>query len=116
MSTYDPGQYPTGQPTPQYPQGQGAPTGQPMGYVGQQSTEKNNLGAWALGLGIAALACCGLFTGIPAIILGIMGVQAANQGRASNKGLAIAGIVLGVLSIIWTFVVFNLGLYDQFLQ
>ena len=65
------------------------------------STEKNALGGWALGLGIASLVCCGLLTGIPAMVLGFLGIQAANEGRASNKGMAIAGLVMGLLSIVW---------------
>lgn len=64
------------------------------------STEKNNLGGWALGLGIAGLVCCGALTGVPAIILGYLGIQAANQGRATNKGMSIAGVVLGAISVV----------------
>ena len=77
------------------------------------STEKNNLGGWALGLGIASLVCCGLFTGIPAIILGYLGMQAAKEGRASNKGMAIAGLIMGSLSIVWTIVALSTGILGQ---
>ncbi|MBE6481065.1 MAG: DUF4190 domain-containing protein [Actinomyces ruminicola] len=128
MTNYDPNQNPgnnqsypnNGQP-PQYqgypnngqpPQYQGPNYNQPAGYgmnpMGM-STEKNNLGGWALGLGIASV-CCGLFTGIPAIILGYLGMQAANEGRATNKGMAIAGIVLGGLSIVWTIINLSTGM------
>ncbi len=76
---------------------------------GPNPTEKNNLGNWALGLGIASVLCCGLVTGIPAAVLGYLGLQAANEGRATNKGMAIAGIVLGALSIVWTIIAISSG-------
>ena len=92
---------------------------QPGGYVpgmSPYSTEKNSLGGWALGLGIAGLVCCGVFTGIPAIILGYNGMQAADQGRATNKGVATAGLVLGVISIVWTIVALSTGLLGKILN
>ena len=89
-----------------YPGGQYNP--QPGGYVpggfGPRPDEKNSLGGWALGLGIASFVCCGIFTGIPAIIVGFLGMQAANEGRATNKGMSIAGIILGGLSILFLIV------------
>ena len=61
--------------------------------------EANALGGWALGLGIASIvASClsfGLILGISAIVVGVLGMRAANEGRASNKGLSIAGVVTG---------------------
>ena len=61
--------------------------------------EANALGGWALGLGIASIfANClsfGLILGISAIVVGVLGMRAANEGRASNKGLSIAGVVTG---------------------
>ncbi len=111
----DPSAYPSGQPGYQQYPGQAQPGG---GYAPGMSpfgasTEKNNLGGWALGLGIASLVCCGLFTGIPAIILGYLGMQAAKEGRASNKGMAIAGLIMGSLSIVWTIVALSTGILGQ---
>lgn len=126
MTSYDPNQYPSdgypGQPYPQdqgyqgqpYPQGQ-AYQGQPL-YPMMQNTEKNNLGNWAVGLGVASVLCCGIFTGIPAAILGYLGLQACNEGRASNKGVAITGIVLGGLSIVAMIAAYALGMYDSILS
>ena len=91
----------------------------PGGYgggFGPRPDEKNSLGGWALGLGIASFACCGVFTGIPAMILGFLGLQAANEGRATNKGMSIAGIVLGALSIVLTIVFYVTGLSEQILS
>lgn len=99
--------------------GPGQYPAQPGGYVpgmSPYSMEKNSLGGWALGLGIAGLVCCGVFTGIPAIILGYNGMQAADQGRATNKGMATAGLVLGVISIVWTIVALSTGLLDKILN
>ena len=130
MTNYDPNQnpyggsndpraYPSGQPGYQQYPGQAQPGG---GYAPGMtpfgaSTEKNNLGGWALGLGIASLVCCGLFTGIPAIILGYLGMQAANEGRASNKGMAIAGLIMGSLSAVGSiiYIVFVVSTGGQFL-
>ena len=111
-----PGSYPSDSGYPQYPNepqpGAYAPGMSPYG----PSTEKNALGGWALGLGIAGLVCCGVFTGIPAIILGYNGMQAADQGRATNKGVATAGLVLGVISIVWTIIALSTGLLGKILN
>ena len=111
-----PGSYPSDSGYPQYPNqpqpGVYAPGMSPYG----PSTEKNALGGWALGLGIASLVCCGLLTGIPAMVLGVLGIQAANEGRASNKGMAIAGLVLGVVSIAWTVIAWTTGIMSFILD
>ena len=66
--------------------------------------EANALGGWALGLGIASIvASClsfGLILGISAIVVGVLGMRAANEGRASNKGLSIAGVVTGAIGAV----------------
>ena len=38
---------------------------------------------------------------------------AANEGRATNKGMSIIGIVMGVLAIMLTIIVFSSGLYQN---
>lgn len=64
--------------------------------------EANALGGWALGLGIASIFIncmyLGAFLGVPAIVVGIKGMHAADEGRASNKGVSIAGVVTGAIS------------------
>jgi hypothetical protein len=101
-----------------YPNGQY--NQQPGGYVpggfGPRPDEKNSLGNWALGLGVAGFLCCSIFTGIPAIIVGFLGMQAANEGRATNKGMSIAGIALGVLSIVLLIVSYAAGLNERLLS
>ena len=96
------GPYPNGQ----YNQQPGA---YGPGGFGPRPDEKNSLGAWSLGLGIASFICCGIVTGIPAVIVGFLGIQAANQGRATNKGMSIAGIVLSVVGVVLSIVLYVTG-------
>ena len=116
-----PGGYgPNGGPYNQQPAGYGpagyGPAGYGPGGYGPRPDEKNSLGGWALGLGIASLVCCSIFTGIPAIILGVLGMQAANEGRATNKGMSIAGIVMGALSIVFLIIYLATGMYERVLD
>ncbi len=61
---------------------------------------KNGLAVWSLVLGIAAFALsCGLFTGIPAVIVGSYAKRAVAEGQADNGGMATAGVVLGWVAI-----------------
>ena len=99
-----------------YPEGQY--NQQPGGYVpggfGPRPDEKNSLGVWSLCLGIASFLCCGIVTGIPSIIVGYLGIQAANGGRATNKGMSIAGIVLSVAGTVLAIVLYATGVTSQF--
>lgn len=79
------------------------------------SAPTNQKAIWALVLGIVGLLCCGIFTAIPALIVGIMANKeiGASGGYQAGRGMAIAGIVLGtvgtILSLLliafWGFVV-----------
>jgi hypothetical protein len=106
------GQY--GQQPQQYGQqyGQGYPA--QGGYDGRPAP-KNGLGIAALILGVLAILSGwfligGLF-GIVAIILGIIGSRRAKRGEATNRGMAITGIVLGVLGVLSAIVVFAIGAF-----
>lgn len=57
----------------------------------------NGYALWALICGLGSFVCS-LFLGIPAIILGILGVSRANK-TGTGRGMSIAGIILGVISI-----------------
>jgi hypothetical protein len=52
--------------------------------------------------GVLSFVCCSIFTGIPAIVLGIMAINKEKNDpqRYSGKGMAIGGIVMGALSIL----------------
>ena len=71
--------------------------GQQPGYGAPQGNDKKAI--WALVLGILSILCCGLFAGIPAVILGR---QSKLQG---GGGMAKAGEILGYIgiafSVIW---------------
>ena len=69
------------------------------GYAAPQTNKK---ATWALVLGILSLVCCGLFAGIPALILGNSAKReiAASGGAQTGSGMAQAGVVLGIISIV----------------
>lgn len=81
-------------------------------YKSAMKHPQNSTGAssgkatFSLVLGIVSfVGMC--FTGIPGVILGIMalGDISKSGGRMKGKGLAIAGIVLGSIGILWTMMV-----------
>ncbi len=69
---------------------------------------RNGVGAAALVIGVLALVLAVLFVFAPlavvlgaiAVGLGIAGVVRANQGAASNRGQAVAGLVTGALGLV----------------
>ncbi|WP_084103946.1 DUF4190 domain-containing protein [Demequina sp. NBRC 110056] len=67
---------------------------------GGSSEEKNQLGVWALVLGILSIVCCGLLAGIPAIILGKKSKEAGEQGLATNGNIGNVGFILGIIGSI----------------
>ena len=56
----------------------------------------------ALVTGILSLVLCGVFTAIPAIICGHMGVKQADNGEASGRTMAMAGMIMGYVSLALT--------------
>ncbi|GGN57891.1 hypothetical protein GCM10010112_11200 [Actinoplanes lobatus] len=79
------------------------------------SAADNNQGLIAMILGIVSIptVCC-FYLGVPlalaAIVLGVLGKQKADQGRATNRGQAIAGIACGAAALALTVVFLILGL------
>ncbi|MFI8292503.1 DUF4190 domain-containing protein [Streptomyces sp. ms191] len=75
------------------------------GYAGQpgwQQQPSNGMGTASMVLGIIATAgfCLyglGAILGILALIFGVIGLKKAGRGEATNRGMAIAGIVLGAI-------------------
>jgi len=53
----------------------------------------------------------GIVLGVVAVILGFLGWGKAKRGEANNGGIAVAGIVLGFLSIIEAIVVIGLFIW-----
>lgn len=65
---------------------------------------RNGLGTAALVVGLVALLTSwfglGGLLGIVAIVLGVLGLGRVRKHQADNRGMAIAGIALGVVSIL----------------
>ncbi|MDP9452736.1 MAG: DUF4190 domain-containing protein [Actinomycetota bacterium] len=105
-----PGQPPPNQPPPGYggQGGYGAAGGDggPGGHGGQpQAQARNGVGIAALVVGIVALVLSwipflGLLLAIVAVVLGIVGIRKASRGMATNKGMAIAGLVTGGVALL----------------
>ena len=119
-----PGQPQPGQPGQQWQYGGGAayggayPQGEPYGV------QKNNgMAIAALIVGILAMLAIitivgGVFLGVIAIILGILGIRSAKKiaGPGARKGMAIAGIVLGTIASLLSvvFLLVGVGLVSTF--
>lgn len=57
-------------------------------------------GAAIASLILGILGCVPLLTGILAVILGFVGISATRKPNVGGRGLAIAGLILGLLSIV----------------
>jgi hypothetical protein len=101
---YPPNQPPNQPPPGQYPpQGQYPPPGQyPLSPVAPNSSKATT----SLILGIVSIVMCGLFLGIPAMILSRQAKREIreSQGRVGGEGLATAGFVTGLIGTIWSVV------------
>ncbi|MFF1511080.1 DUF4190 domain-containing protein [Streptomyces sp. NPDC058326] len=79
--------------------------GYPSSYGGQpgwQQSPSNGMGTASMVLGIVAVAgfCLyglGAILGILALIFGIIGLKKAGRGEATNRGMALAGVILGAI-------------------
>jgi Domain of unknown function (DUF4190) len=87
-----------------YPPGPNVPYGQPVPPVPPPPT--SGKATTSLVLGVVSLFFCGFFTGIPAIIVGISARREirASNGALSGDGLALGGIITGILGTLWTLV------------
>jgi hypothetical protein len=71
----------------------------PMPMGGGADISKNNLGTWALVLGIVGIVCCGP-AAIAAIFVGNSSKKAAAQGLANNGNLGQIGFILGIVGVV----------------
>jgi hypothetical protein len=94
--SYPPGPY--GQP------GQPGPYGQPVPPVPTSPT--SGKATTSLILGVLSLFLCGFFTGIPAIFVGLSARKEIREsnGAVSGEGIALGGIITGVLGTLWTLI------------
>ena len=86
---------------PQPPYGQPAPPVPPV-----PSPPTSSKATTSLVLGIVSLFFCGFLTGIPAIIVGVSARREIRRsnGTLSGDGLALGGIITGVLGTLWTLI------------
>ncbi len=70
----------------------------PSGPVAQPPQSSSRATATLI-LGILAIACAGLFTGVPAMILGAMELKAIKAGESpkAGEGITKVGIILGAV-------------------
>lgn len=89
-------------PMPMAPQGVSpggfSPNPSPVVGVGQNQT----LAIVSLALGVLSILCCGILTGIPAVITGFMAKSKAEQNPSEfgGRGLALGGIITGAIGIV----------------
>ncbi len=74
------------------------------GYGGYSQPQTSKKAIWALVTGILSILCCGVFAGVPAVILGSMAKKeiAASNGAQTGRGMAQTGFVLGIISFVLT--------------
>jgi putative exporter of polyketide antibiotics len=73
---------------------------------GQPAPQQNQKALWAMILGILGIVLCGVFAGIPALILGNNAKKEIGMsgGMQTGNGMATAGVVLGWVSIAFTII------------
>ena len=89
---------------PSFKQPMDQPYKPPTTKDGGSKTSGKAVASLVLGF-LSIIGMC--FTGIPGLILGIIGLSDVNRsgGRVGGKGMAVFGIVLSSLGIVWTIIV-----------
>ncbi len=95
QAQYEVGQPSFGQPAQSFPE-----PGQYAQYPSQQQYAYIPVAAPTDGFSVAALVLGLLGFNVVAIIFGIIGLNRTSTGRYTGRGMAIAGIVLGSLSLV----------------
>jgi len=84
------------------PPGFGAPQPGQWAPAPPVAGQSNGMAVAALVCGIISFFCLGLLLGIPAVVLGFLGLNKSKELGGTGKGQAIAGIVLGGLATLWS--------------
>jgi hypothetical protein len=93
---------------PQQRTPEAAPRRRPTAKAGDCEKADNTMGHIALGMGVFSFVSFVPFT-ILAIVFGLMGLDKYRKGEADNRSFALAGLILGVVSIPVWIVFFLLG-------
>lgn len=64
--------------------------------------EANVVAIAACVLGVAGMFCLGALTGLPAIVLGAVGLARARNLRGSGRRLSVVGVVAGAIGTAWS--------------
>lgn len=64
--------------------------------------EANTVAIASCILGVAGMLCLGLLTGVPAMLLGAVGLSRSRTMRGSGRRLSIVGIVAGLIGTVWS--------------
>jgi hypothetical protein len=113
--------------SPPPPQGVGYPGAYPppppqpyAGFAPPPTGPKNGLGIAALIVAIVGLVFCwtvfgGIILGLVAAVIGFVARGRVKRGEATNGGVAVAGIVLGILAIVLglVFIPIWYGVFDE---
>ncbi len=83
-------------------------------HLGAAPQKTDGLAITSLVLGILSMICCGIVTGIPAVICGHIAIgRMKKDPNLQGKGLAMAGLIIGylgiVVSVIYLIYVFAFG-------
>src|SRR3954447_25965195 len=81
----------------QFPPPEHDPYMAPSSPIAKGATEGNGMAVASLVCGV--LFCIPVITGLLAILFGILGIRKASSGRAGGKGMAIAGLLLGIVGL-----------------
>ena len=102
-SKYAPPSYEAPQPAaqPYNPQPAAQPVAQPQPTYSSQSQYQPELKPSADALCIAGMICSILLSGLLGLILSIVGINRVKKSGAPGKGFAVAGIIIGILKILF---------------
>lgn len=90
-----------------------------VGMMGFPRSADQTMPTIALGLGIGSLlfVCCygGIWLGIPAAVVGFIGIRNADKdpARYGGRGLAIGGMVIGIVSLLLSIVFILFALFTS---
>src|SRR3954462_15398383 len=88
------------------------PIGYPAGNFHTPTPQKGNPAAVA-GLVLGLIGCLPFLTGVLAIVFSIVGIRKTRDPQVGGKGMAVAGLILGILSVVgWA--MFGGGAYALF--
>ncbi len=73
-----------------------------LGMDDPRRPQLNKAAITALLLGLVALGCLGFLTGIPAIVVGVLGLRRATVAGGDGKAMSIIGIVTGAIGTVWS--------------